>query len=247
MSIDCNGEPAATASQLFCPTFSNVYQDRGHCRIDMARTGFAFTSLVGLMMTVAAVNAAALDAEPAIVGDLDASGGDETGPRVVIYLANTAQIPANQLLLAQQRATDIYGNAGVFLEWKGAQSSDPVPTMTAPDSMDVYVVLAPDRLTDVICGAHRISPHAMGVAMVANRRLAYVFTDRIGYLATRKGLMPASLIGEVLAHEVGHLLLPELGHTSLGLMRANVDVRLHAPARFTDDQAAALRARLSHP
>ena len=200
---------------------------------------------MGLLIAVVAVSGPSLDAEPIASGEADAPAADESRPRVVIRLANTAQIPASQLALAQQRAAEIYDSAGVSIDWRRAKALDDDPLPIGQRWMEVFVVLAPDRLTGVICGANHLSESAMGVAMVANRYLAYVFTDRIAYLAARRSQLTSSLLGDVIAHEVGHLLLPESGHTRDGVMRPNLETRQHAAARFTDAQAAALRERLA--
>jgi hypothetical protein len=217
---------------------------KGVRQIAMQRAGLRSISYVGLLIAVVAASGPSLDAEPIASGEADAPAADESRPWVVIHLANTAKISAGQLALAQQRASEIYDSAGVSIDWRGAKALDDDP-LPGPKWMQVYVVLAPDRLTGVICGANHLSEDTMGVAMVANHYLAYVFTDRIADLAARKSQLTSSLIGDVIAHEVGHLLLPESGHTRDGVMRPNLETRRHTAGRFTDAQAAALRERLA--
>jgi hypothetical protein len=168
-------------------------------------------------------------------------------PGVVVRVANEARLPNHVLLAAQQRATEIFQTAGVSVRWRVATGYDDWSTNPDEGSVAVLVVVASGRLTEVICGVNRVSPHALGAAMVRERRLAYVFVDRIWELAARKQLMPGSMTGDVIAHEVGHLLLPDHEHARDGVMRENVDARPRPPAHFSETEAAALRARLARP
>jgi hypothetical protein len=56
---------------------------------------------------------------------------------------------------------------------------------------------------------------------------------------------PGTLLGTVIAHEIGHLLLPERGHSTVGLMRADVELRSLMPPEFTSRQSAAIREVLA--
>lgn len=164
---------------------------------------------------------------------------------LVVRIANNAKLGRDALVSAQARAVEIYEAAGVSLQWRDVNELEQRPQDSTGQSVDVLVVLASSRLTGVICGVNGLSEQALGVAMVRERRLAYVFIDRITEVAVRKRLLPAMIIGEVIAHEVGHLLLPDHAHGTTGVMRGTLDAHFHAPAQFTPAQAEALRATLT--
>jgi hypothetical protein len=54
------------------------------------------------------------------------------------------------------------------------------------------------------------------------------------------------LLGEVMAHEVGHLLLPINSHATTGIMRASMRAEFGLRPRFTAEQAALIRRRLTN-
>ena len=94
----------------------------------------------------------------------------------------------------------------------------------------------------------------MGMALAANQQRAVLslYYDAITEVAKQYGAPVGQVLGIALAHEMGHVLLPPPSHSATGIMQASWegdDLR-HAivgKVDFTDDQAAAMRARLSRP
>jgi hypothetical protein len=207
------------------------------CPIEMTSRELRRRRLREVVLLACVVSASEAGAQPTAAADAVIPG-----PMLVVRVANEAKLPHDLLQAARLRAGEIFESAGVSLQWRDVDEEVRPRTTGAAD---VFVVLASTRLTAVICTVNRLPPHTMGAAMARQRQLAYVFTDRIQELATRKRLMPSTILGEVIAHELGHLLLPDLAHAKGGVMRATLDVRFHGPAQFTQEEAAALRARLS--
>jgi hypothetical protein len=238
MGIDCNGELSAPNPVRAVDPVRNVELGRAASRFEMVTTAFRHGGSRAVVLLAIVMSGSGAGAQ-----SMAATDAATTGPALVVRVANEARLPGDLLLAARQRASEIFEGAGVLLRWRDADAEELRPAAGAEP--EAFVILASSRLTGVICAANRLSPHVMGAAIVRRGQLAYVFTDRIDLLSARKHLMPFSVLGEVIAHELGHLLLPDLAHAKGGVMRATLDVRFHAPAQFTEDEAAALRARLS--
>jgi hypothetical protein len=146
--------------------------------------------------------------------------------------------------------------------WSDAPSSTGRPDVRrSSDTSDpgFALVILSRQITDELT----VATDALGGAAGTpdhRGRMAYVFYNRVEriartYLNTgrRRGnydIDRVIVLAHAMAHEVGHLLLL-YGHSAAGLMRADWDgedlrLAVRGQLKFTAEQAAAIRARLSN-
>ncbi len=146
---------------------------------------------------------------------------------LVIRLYDAVGVPADEVAVAKQVATDILRTANIRVTWVecrvarlGAPARDGDCT-TPPEDGTVMVRLIGDRLTPRLT---RRGGHALGDAYVdtasGGGSLATLYVEPIRRLAEEAGTAPGRLVGRTIAHEVGHLLLGTPAHAPTGLMRA---------------------------
>ena len=191
---------------------------------------------------------------------------------VTVDLDELAAISPADLAQARALVTEIYGRAGVRLQWQ------------PPAMMSMRASVPPNGLTLVIAVASRVSPSTrqsaasaqdvMGVAPLAasaaaewggagretvrvessgiapRSSRAFVFSDRVLAFAGEHRLAVPIVLACALAHEIGHLLLPAGAHADFGIMRSTWYPALfppHAPGLpgFTPEQVRLLRRRVA--
>ena len=142
---------------------------------------------------------------------------------------------------AERDASAIYAASGVRTLWV-----DPAPVGTPNEGVDLTVVLSPEPaaeakdITETTLGVAVTDPNAPG----QRGRLVWVFFDRVEAHAYSSHIEISRLCGLVMAHEIGHLVLPP-GHSGNGLMRASWHLRPGPLQYFTNDQTAAMQARIA--
>jgi hypothetical protein len=190
----------------------------------MSRTSRAAFTLFCLVTTgIVPVASAARDQDPVIAIRIEKAGG----------------MNAENLLSAQTLVTEIYGQAGVVLEWPVDQAPTAAPTLTVV-------------LTTIATAPAGIVPEAMGVAPSpgdgTRGTTAYIFMDRVKSFVAAHRVVEEYVLACALAHEIGHLLLPPNAHAAGGIMRGDWHPALFPPKApgvlgFSPDQARLLRLR----
>lgn len=145
---------------------------------------------------------------------------------------------------AERDASAIYAVSGVRTVWV-----DPAPAGTPREDVDLTVVLSPEPeplaaqakdITEATLGFAVTDPHARG----QRGQLVWVFFNRVEAHAKHSHIEIGRLCGLVMAHEIGHLVLPP-GHSDRGLMRASWHLQPGPLEYFTNDQTAAMHARIA--
>lgn len=181
---------------------------------------------------------------------------DQLG-RLRVSLFNDAHIDAATLAEAQARASSLFSQAGIEIDWLACRPAD--PSDFSPSASPCSALAWPVHLSIRIRPrALSVSPETFGQAFVdaAGQGIySNVYYQNLALSTNHPQLSDGDLLGFVIAHELGHLLLGTNSHSPVGLMQARWDsVALHAASRsalfFTPAQSATLRARLSesaHP
>jgi hypothetical protein len=173
-----------------------------------------------------------------LAGALPAATAAEQNPLVVIRVENANGWGAVNLRRAQELATDIYGQAGVTLDWSEE---------AAPGSRNLTIIL-----TTIATAPKGIAPESMGVAPSpgdgSRGTTAYIFMDRVTSFVATHRVSAEYVLACAMAHEIGHLLLPPNAHQEIGVMRGSWHAKLfppHAPGvpGFPPEQARLLRIR----
>jgi hypothetical protein len=152
-----------------------------------------------------------------------------------VTLRNDAGADQDLVESAKRAVTEIYGRAGVTLEWVNHY-----PRFTV-------VLLGPNA-----AGKMHQSPRAMGFAPgtdASRGTLAYILMRRVDEVWVQYRTNRSTLLGAAIAHEIGHLLLPYNSHSADGLMRADWDGSDFVKAKdgrllFNPQQTATIRTSL---
>ena len=167
-------------------------------------------------------------------------------PRVSVLVYDDAQVPADTLTRAEQRAATIFSSAGLNVIWVncihgGAAACDPFF-----DPLSFVLLIAPDAApstADAIFGVAFLGPDGTG-------RNTDVFWKKVQELQTNSKVDTAILLGCVMAHEMGHLLLGPNAHAVSGIMQPHwQDWELRnmsmGTLRFLPEQGRRMRARVA--
>ena len=176
-------------------------------------------------------------------------------PTITIALYDYAGLPADWVGQARNEMARIYLEIGVGIRWwDPASASVGGHTLTSAQRA-VAVTLPAHTLLVLIRSrsdwaqknlAQGVIGFASGTAEERGR-VVQLFSDGMEQFPA---LYRARLLGHLMAHEVGHLLLPIQSHSPQGLMRAlwsrtDVDLAQNGRLRFTPEQAALIRTRVS--
>ena len=164
----------------------------------------------------------------------------EAGPRIVLHIDDRAGVPAHELGAAKAVVEQIFAAAEVEIVW--AEGRFPV-SITRPSGERGVARQLAVMLVNADPPAELPTGCTLGFA-ARGHSLAYAFYNRIADVARTSAGDVAMVLGRVIAHEVGHLLLPGTSHSSSGIMRAELDLGLSNPDRFTDSQAISLRVAI---
>jgi hypothetical protein len=170
-------------------------------------------------------------------------------PGVTVFVNDTANVPEQLVLAAEQNAARAFRYAGVDLKWincgAGGRDSWHAPCGDPFTSVRLVVRLIPHArtLTNGIFGVSFLD-HDEGV-------YADIFFEPIWHFHEQnREISLAPILGDVLAHELGHLLLGSNAHSRDGIMQPRwTKEQLHQVAmgrmRFNKEQAARMRARIA--
>ncbi|GAC1640699.1 MAG: hypothetical protein NVS9B14_22240 [Candidatus Acidiferrum sp.] len=171
-------------------------------------------------------------------------------PRLQVSLFNDARVDSATLAAAEARASAIFSQAGLEVDWLVCDPADPTdftPRRTAcsdlawPAHLSVRIVPRARSVASVVFGQAFVDAAGQGV-------YSNIYYQNLSG-PNRSGLTAGEVLGCVLAHELGHLLLGANSHSPSGLMQSHWDSSaLHSAARsdlfFTPAQSATLRSRL---
>lgn len=145
---------------------------------------------------------------------------------ITVQIYNRADVPQDDLILAQTQVSAILKQAGVRAAWLNC-------TVDAATRQPTHVCGAPIRSTNFVINiVDSFKPEwkwlpddALGFSpMPAEGEFAvyaYVSFERTLLLAKRGYASSEMILGLAMAHELGHLLLGLGGHSGRGLMRAH--------------------------
>jgi hypothetical protein len=143
-------------------------------------------------------------------------------------------------------AAEIFGGAGIKVQWRVCIDPRPDPGCTPPPASGERLV----RMMQSNDSKQAIPGTALGYVVDKQSWLvAHMYIDRVGRQSAKTGCNLQLLLGRAIAHEIGHLLLEDAGHSLKGLMRAmwtDTELQVSQPPdwQFNSTQAAAMRARL---
>ncbi|MGH9384151.1 MAG: hypothetical protein ACRD2N_07695 [Vicinamibacterales bacterium] len=170
-----------------------------------------------------------------------AVAGSAAEPAVVLHIDDRAGVPPRELAAATVIVERTFQAAGVAII--GIEGRFPAsitgPNADFPHARHLAVMLV-NNGEDSTRG---VTGCALGFA-TPRLAVAYAFYNRIVDWSWKRPVDLTVVLGRVIAHEIGHLLLPPNSHSRFGIMRADLDLGVSNPDRFTDDQARTIRARL---
>src|SRR5262245_20582194 len=160
---------------------------------------------------------------------------------VVVNIDDRAHVPAPDLARAKVEVERVFQAARVEIAWvEGRLPAASGSHAVAGPSRPLSVTLA----NNLEARTHGATGCALGL-VVPELTSAYVFYNRIIETSLLHPIDVRVVLGRVIAHEIGHLLLQPVNHSRYGIMRADLDLGFANPARFTDDQAARIRAGIA--
>ena len=153
----------------------------------------------------------------------------------VLVVDNSAAGPA-ELEVAKEKATAIFGRAGIDVEWRHFSTSTGAPSASAPDAsgrdvLPLTLILPAKQAYPTLKELFGLPKSALGFAMTQPAGkpygdTAYIFVNRVEELIRGDAFARLGVVvGHIIAHDLGHLLLGR-GHTSNGLMSAQVGERM---------------------
>ena len=183
-------------------------------------------------------------------GKLEAkSDVDPATLRLTINVHNQAHVEDEVLRKAEQEASKIFEELGIFTEWLDCPPiSEELSNFQGCQQIGFTVLslrIFP-RLEPIQGGFRKTN---MGVALVEEQGGVYasVFYQRVTEVAESGRVSTGKVLGYAIAHEIGHLLLGSNSHSMAGLMKARwndgdlklLDIgRLH----FSTKEGAVMRA-----
>jgi hypothetical protein len=160
--------------------------------------------------------------------------------QVVLHVTNFSRVQPRALVVAEDRATQVYRAAGMQVVW----TEGPAPATDSGAALHLQVLLLSADMVQKLSWTTRLGQGTFGLASQPVKR-AHIFVERIAQyaIATRSDL--SCVLATVLAHEVGHLLLPASSHAASGIMRGVWHGQIANVPGFTNAQAATMRRRLA--
>jgi hypothetical protein len=183
-----------------------------------------------------------------LLGPTPASAAENPQLHALVY--NDAQVSPETLTGAEQRAAEIFSQAGFDVNWVNCTHLD-----SDSEASGCNVVEGPGNLVLRIIShvASSTSDVAFGVAFLGldgTGRYSDVFWNRAQELHTNSNVDIAGILGSVIAHEMGHLLLGSNAHAISGIMRAHWEAgelrRINMGTLvFLPQQGKRMRARIA--
>lgn len=158
----------------------------------------------------------------------------------VLHVVDLAGTDREDFARARAEAQRIFDDTGVRLVWVDIAQG---PAARACEGLNLYVSFLSPFLVrqrarqgggEIVLGS--ASPSAGH---------AFIYSEHVGELASRRRIDEGVLLGRVIAHEVGHLLLGGHDHSRTGLMTTGMNTDpAGLQAFFTSKETRAMRARL---
>jgi hypothetical protein len=172
-------------------------------------------------------------------------------PHLQVSLFNDARVDSATLAEAEARASAIFAESGIAVDWLVCAAADPAdfsPRRTAcsalvwPSHLSVRIRPEATSVSADTFGQAFVDPHGEGL-------YSNVYFENLAR-PNRSSLSNGEMLGYVLAHELGHLLLGTNSHSASGIMQPRWDSStLRAAALsslvFTRGQSSTLRSRLA--
>ncbi len=179
----------------------------------------------------------------------------QTRAGIQIWVYNYARVPAETLARAERKASWIFRDARVPIEWIDCPlSPDEVLQHLACLAPASPTRLALRILPEDMAGKLGLEGTAAGSVIVPQDgqfgTFAQVRWRVVQGVARRLRVVESQILGQVMAHEIGHLLLGIERHSETGLMQAHwdlPDVRqlLQGTLLFTPREAQDLRRAIA--
>ena len=174
--------------------------------------------------------------------------------RVRLSVFNDAAVPSDTLAIAAARATFVFAQSGIELDW--IDCGHPDPADFSPPATPCSALAWPRQLSvRILARGRSIHADIFGQAFLdesGSGVYANVYYNNLS--AHRVHAQPCSgeMLGLVIAHEVGHLLLGTNSHSSSGLMQpiwyaSALQTDFRHQLLFTAAESDILRARLAVP
>jgi hypothetical protein len=169
------------------------------------------------------------------------------GQEIRVLINNSAGVSVAILNQAKVEASRIFRAAGIEIDWVdclGTRVEDDACRRVPPGSNDfvLHIVAKGKTSSDLVFGLSFLGEDGEG-------KYSDIFYDPVQQGHRELGADVPTLLGTVAAHELGHLLLGLHAHSYAGIMAAvwNEDALRNlrmGGLRFSDDQAARMRARI---
>ncbi|HJZ63415.1 MAG TPA: hypothetical protein VKD70_03790 [Candidatus Acidoferrum sp.] len=173
--------------------------------------------------------------------------------RVQVSIFDDAHLDPGTLAQAQARASQVFAQSGIELDWlvcpprdpqDFSPSTSPCSALSWPDHLSVRIIPRGRTIAAEIFGQAFVDDSGHGV-------YSNVYYQNLLLSRDHPGVSDADMLGYVIAHELGHLLLGSNSHSASGLMQATwTPHTLSAPRAslfFTSAQTSLLRSRLAPP
>jgi len=169
---------------------------------------------------------------------------------VTVSLFDDAHVDPATLAQAQARASEVFAQAGIDLDWLVCAPRD--PRDFSPGTSPCSALSWPDHLSvRIIPRGRTVAADVFGQAFVDDSGhgvYSNVYYQNLVLSRDHPGVSNADMLGYVIAHELGHLLLGSNSHSASGLMQATWTPRVLSLARpflvFTPPQSALIHLRL---
>jgi hypothetical protein len=176
------------------------------------------------------------------------------GPKLTLRVYDLAGIRESDLAEALIQTTRVFRAAAIELSWTAGDPVAPEAHLLDFSMPTAKLAAPPQVIVARIINKWNpaLPPGTMGWSLPAAQAGAHItiFWDEIRRRQAEVGSSVPCLLGYALAHELGHVLLGSSAHAPRGLMRAEwgraeLDRIQHGALKFSESEAAMLRASLA--
>jgi len=171
-------------------------------------------------------------------------GAQPTEPLLTVRVYDLAQVGADDLHQATERADIIFRQAGIRIRWVVVPPVNEVHEDQDSEEWnpsDIHLRLWPRAGI----GSNTFSEDTLGFRLSTEKSTAIIIADEVRNRAVLQFTNPGELLGLVMAHEIGHLLLRSRAHSAEGIMQAQISPNLRDRRRtllvFTRKQTASMQ------
>jgi hypothetical protein len=129
--------------------------------------------------------------------------------KVTVYMENDANVPSPVLSRARTLAAEMFGGAGVRVEWRVGRRSE--SQLLQERAIAVRVTLDTPGEFKSSVGAYAVPSEGVHIT---------VLYEHLAWSLAKPSLAPA-LLAHVLVHEIAHILEGTARHSVTGIMKAN--------------------------